>query len=385
MLVPVALGLGMNEIPSLHPERVCIIKPSALGDVANAFHALDALVHLWPDAQFTWVINRNLAGLVAGHPQISRVICYDRRPSGTGPGVLSAFLGVLRELNQGHFDLTIDLQGLFRSGIMTAATKAPVRVGLADAREGASWFYTHRVRPQGNRDQTHAVDRLLAIAKACGADISEPRAMVARGEADRLWAEQVLSDVRRPRLGLNLGARWATKRWPPAHFADIARRAVEALDAGLFVVGAPEDRPFVDELIERVAPSRVVDLCGRTTLPQLAALAEQADVLLSNDSGPLHLAAATGARVVGIFTCTDPLLNGPYGRRAVAVQSRVWCAGSYRVKCPRAMECMQELTPDRVWPELLAQLRGKTCSEEHTEPMITDQDRARSVPSGPRS
>jgi heptosyltransferase I len=341
------------ELPTLRPDRVCLVKPSALGDVVNAFHTLSALRALWPDASIAWVINKSLRGLVDGHPEIDEVIAYDR--SNLGIGGLAHFLKTLR---RGRFDLAIDLQGLLRSGLMTAATGAPVRVGLADAREGAAWFYTHKVVPPGSIDHAHAVDRLLAIAAAFGADVAQTRSVVAVSAADRDWARTALATVGRPRLGLNLGARWETKRWPPAHFAEVARRAVEARGAGLFAIGAPEDRPLVTDLIARLDPIPVVDLCGRSTLPQLAALAEQSDVILSNDTGPLHLAAGAGARVVGIYLCTSPELNGPYGPLASSVKTRVACAGSYLVKCPRALECMDELTPDRVWPAVLAQLDG---------------------------
>ena len=330
----------------LSPGRVCIIKPSALGDVVNAFPTLSALKALWPGATFSWVVNQSLRGLVDGHPEVDAVIPYDRQGS-KGFGGFRRFLG---ELRRGEFDVAIDLQGLLRSGLMTAATRAPVRVGLADAREGATWFYNHRVVPSGSRGTAHAVDRLLDVAAAFGADVSNPCGRVAVGESDRIWAREALAGAPRPRLGLNLGARWETKRWPPTHFAEIARRAVWERGAGLFAVGAPEDRPFVAELIARVAPIRLVNLCGLTTLPQLAALGEQADVVLSNDTGPLHLLAAAGARVVGIYTCTKPEANGPYGPRAAAVSSRVPCAGSYLVRCPHGFLCMDELGPDRIWP-----------------------------------
>lgn len=344
------------DLRALRPGRVCVIKPSALGDVVNAFTCLSALRRHWPDAAITWVINKGLVGLVEGHPEIDSVIAYDRARAGIGPGGILGFGRFLGALRRPGFDLTIDLQGLLRSGVMTAATGAPVRVGLADAREGAAWFYTHRVEPPGGLDQAHAVDRLLSVAAAFGADVSDPRAAVAVGAADRDWARQALAGVARPRLGLNLGARWETKRWPPAHFAEVARRAVAHRGAGLFAVGAPEDRRLVEELAARLAPIPVRDLCGRTTLPQLAALAEGADALLSNDTGPLHLAAAAGARVVGVYTCTSPALNGPTGPRALAVRTGVSCAGSYHVRCPRRLECMDELGPDRVWPAVLAQL-----------------------------
>lgn len=348
---------------ALHPARVCLIKPSALGDVVNGFPALGALRALWPEARLTWVINSGLRGLVDGHPQIDEVVVYDRSRAGRRPWGVAHLAHVLGQLRRGKFDVAIDLQGLFRSGLMTAATGAPVRVGLDDAREGATWFYTHRIHPPGSRASAHAVDRLLTVAAAFGADVTHPRAVVAVGNDDRAWAREALAGLARPRVGLNLGARWETKRWPPAHFAEVARRAVATRGAGLFTLGAPEDRPLVDEFIRRVSPVPVVNLCGRTSLPRLAALAEQADVVLSNDTGPLHLAAAVGARVVGIYTCTSPVANGPYGPGAAAVRSAVWCAGSYHVRCPRRLECMDELGPDRVWPVVLAQLDARPAPE----------------------
>ena len=342
-----------RSLLELQPKRVCIIKPSALGDVVNAFAALAVLRKLWPAAQFTWVINQSLRGLVEGHPLIDDVVIFDRKRASFKPKGISSFFAFLRELRRGNFDLAVDLQGLLRSGLMTAATSAPVRVGLADAREGATLFYTHRVRPADS--EVHAVDRLLAVARSFGGDVANPQFEVAITDADRAWAAGELSKLTGPVLALNLGARWETKRWPPESFAEVARRAVEARGVGLLAIGAPEDRPFVDDLIARLQPIPVVNVCGQTTLPQLAALAEASALVLSNDTGPLHLAVGAGARVVGVYTCTSPALNGPYGPRALAVQTDVWCKGSYITKCAR-LECMSELTPDRVWPLVLKQL-----------------------------
>src|SRR5262249_29218915 len=100
-----------------------------------------------------------------------------------------------------------------------------------------------------------------------------------------------------------------------------------------------------------------LDLCGGTSLTQLAALSAQTDLLISNDTGPLHLAAAAGARVIGIYTCTDPALTGPFGPRATTVQTGIWCKCSLRKTCNR-MECMTELTPERVWPAVKRQLES---------------------------
>jgi heptosyltransferase-1 len=346
-------------LAGLQPERVCLIKPSSLGDVVHALPVLSALRTRWPSARIAWVVNRGLRGLLDGHPELDEVIAFDRAQASFRPGGILITGRFLVDLRRRRFDVTIDLQGLLRSGIMTAATGAPIRIGLANAREGAARFYTHGV--PASEPPGHAVDRLLRVAEALGADVARPRFVVALTDADRLWARAELAHVPRPRLVLNLGARWPTKRWPPAHFAEVARRAADRMGAGLVVVGAPEDRPLVEVLCTHLKPPAVLDLCGRTTLPQLAAVAVEADAVLSNDTGPLHLAAAAGARVVGVYTCTSPRLTGPYGPRAVAVQTGVWCASSCVKACDR-LECMAELTPDRVWPAVAAQLEGRLAS-----------------------
>jgi len=343
----------LAALSGLRPERVCLIKPSSLGDVVHALPVLAAFRDLWPDAHLAWVVNRGLRGLLDGHPDLDEVIPFDRariRASLGGMAALSRFLG---ELRRREFDVAVDLQGLLRSGIMTFATGAPIRVGLGDAREGAGLSYHHRIGSPGA--ESHAVDRMLKVAEAFGADVARPRFRVAFGPDDAAWARASLASVARPTLALNVGARWLTKRWPPEHFAAVGRRAVEARGAGLVLVGAPEDRPLVDALKDALGPIPALDLCGRTTLPRLAALATEVDVFLSNDTGPLHLAAAAGAKVVGVYTCTSPLRTGPYGPDAVAVRSCVWCAPSYLKNCDR-LECMVELTPARVWTAVESQI-----------------------------
>jgi ADP-heptose:LPS heptosyltransferase len=149
---------------------------------------------------------------------------------------------------------------------------------------------------------------------------------------------------------LGPGSRWPTKRWPPAHFATLARRAQQAFGGTVFFVGGSDETPLAEAVRPRLE-GPALDLTGRTSLPRLAALLARADVMLANDTGPLHLAAALGRPVVAPYTCTRVRLNGPFGAERGAVESEVWCAGSYIKRC-RRLECMTELTPDRLWPAL---------------------------------
>jgi lipopolysaccharide heptosyltransferase I len=343
-----------SHLAGLEPARVCIIKPSSLGDVVHALPLLAALRRRWPSAHLAWVVNRPFQDVLRGHPDLDELIVYERAGSAIDPLGIASAASLFRQLAIGRFDLTIDLQGLLRSALMATATRARTRVGPADAREGAAWFYTDRVAAP--RLGLHAVARVQRFAAAFGSDASAPQFKLPVTQEDRRWAADRLSELPHPRIVLNAGARWPTKRWPPQHFAEIGRRAAAEFGAALVAVGANIDRPLVDELSRRAAPIFVLDLCGRTSLRQLAAVSLESDLVISNDTGPLHLAAAAGACVLGIYTCTSPELTGPYGPRAVAVASCVWCAPSFRKRCAR-LDCMSELTPDRVWPVVKDQIK----------------------------
>jgi lipopolysaccharide heptosyltransferase I len=353
---------SIDDLEKIEPERVCIIKPSSIGDVIHAMPILSALRKRWPSAHLAWIINRPFAELLDGHPDLDELIIYDRGRKGWDGRKFVGMVDLLGRLARSRFDLTIDLQGLLRSAMMVVATRAKVRVGMADAREGARWSYTHRV--DAPRRGMHAVDRALHVARRFGAVESEPRFQLPISDQAGRWAADAVAGLPRPRLILNLGAQWLTKRWPPEHFAAVGRLAAQQLGASLVAVGAAGDRPLVDALARHLAPIRLLDLCGRTRLPEFAALCRESDLVISNDTGPLHLAAAVGARVVGIYTCTSPELTGPYGANAAAVRSGIWCAASLRKTCGR-LDCMDELKPSRVWPVVVRQLgRGVEHADE---------------------
>jgi lipopolysaccharide heptosyltransferase II len=341
------------DLAALEPERVLLIKPSSLGDVVHALPVLRAIRKRWPTAHLAWVVNSGLRGLIDGHPDLDEVIPFDRSALSPRPEGWSRTVQWARNLRGRGFELAIDLQGLLKSGIMAWSSGAAVRVGLAEAREAAGWFYTHRIpAPSGAR---HMVERMMAVARAFGCEGPIERVPPALTEAARGYAAGALSGVPRPMLGVNLGARWLTKRWPAESFAALGRRARDEFGAGIVLVGAPEDRDLARAFEAALGARADADLCGRTSLPELSAVLERLDVLVSNDTGPLHLGCAVGTRCVGIYTCTSPAATGPYSTRAIAVETRVWCAAS-RLKSCRRMDCMTELDVERVWPAVRTQL-----------------------------
>jgi lipopolysaccharide heptosyltransferase I len=340
------------RIPLQHYEarRIAIIKPSALGDIVHSLPVLTALRRRYPEAFIAWVVNRSYEDLLRGHPDLDATLPFDR--GAARAGLLAAFetyAEFFRAFRGCRFDLVIDLQGLFRSALMAASSSATRRVGLSTAREGAAWFYTDVV-PVADFNAIHAVDRYWLVAEAFGVGDRPKCFRVPLSEGARRWASDLLCECPRPWLVLAVGSRWMTKRWLPEHFATLASQA-QALVGGtvLFVGNGDDTLPSQVAAAKLSGPVRV--LTGRTSLPQLAALLACADVMLANDTGPLHLAAALGRPVVAPYTCTKVLLNGPYGQEATAVESKIWCQGRYLKRCDR-LECMVELKPDRLWPVL---------------------------------
>jgi lipopolysaccharide heptosyltransferase I len=345
-------------------RRIALIKPSALGDIIHSLPVLSALRRRYPEASITWIVNRGYEPLLAGHPDLNATLPFDRKGAGSGlVGSAYNYARFIRRLRDLRFDLVIDLQGLLRSGIMAWASGAARRVGLSTAREGAIWCYTDVV-PVEDFLTIHAVDRYWLIVQALGAGDQPKRFRVPISDADHRWAARQLQGCPRPYLVLGVGSRWMTKRWPPEHFATLAQQAFSHFGGTFVFVGGAEEKALSQATAIRLrGPKR--DFTGETTLPQLGAVLSQADVMLANDTGPLHLAAALGRPVVAPYTCTRAVLNGPYGAEAGAVESRVWCHGAYLKRCHR-LECMAELTPARLWPALKGVLlqceRNRRCA-----------------------
>lgn len=344
--------IPLNEYPA---RRIALIKPSALGDIVHSLPVLHALRRRFPNAYIAWIVNKSYAGLLQGHPDLNEVVGFERGKLGLGlPRAIFGYAWLFSVLRSKKFDLAIDLQGLLRSGLITWATGAPRRAGMETGREGSPCFYTDRIR--GADFQTmHAVDRYWLMAQALGAGDGPKVFQVPQSEANRNWAREMLDNCPRPWLAVGVGARWVTKRWLPEHFATLLRKVQERFGGTAIFIGSGEDTPLARHVARKLRGS-ICELTGKTTLPQLTAVLSLADVMLANDTGPLHLATALGRPVVAPYTCTKAALTGPYGAAGQVIEARVGCQGSYLKQCNR-MECMDELTPYRVWPLLQATLR----------------------------
>jgi lipopolysaccharide heptosyltransferase I len=343
--------------------RTLIIKPSSLGDVVQALPVLTALKEAHPGAHVAWLVDRRFADVLTGHPRLDEVILFDRKRFariGRSLAVAAEFAQFLADLRQRRFTTVLDLQGLARSGVLALATGAPARVGFRAARELAPLFYTLAV-PTPPRDM-HAIDRYLLLAARVG--LAAPRAtdhlpvslQAQAGVRSRLAAEGV--GAQEPLLVACADARWETKQWPPERFADVLRRVAAETGARPVLVGSGTGAEAINRAIAAALNGRALDLTNRTTLKELVAVIAEARAMVTNDSGPMHVAAAVGTPVVAVFGPTHPGRTGPYGPGHRVLTAPAACRPCYRERCRyaggvRALECMDRVTADEVAAALL--------------------------------
>jgi heptosyltransferase-1 len=345
-------------------KKLLLVKMSALGDVVMTLPTLAALKARYPDAALDWLVEPAAAGLLAGHPALNRVLVSPRpvlKKMITEGRLLSAkrlFVDFSRELRQTDYDVVLDLQGLLKSGLMVGLARGRRKVGFARAREGAHFFLNEKMPPYD--PERHAVRRYLDAAAYLGAAAPEPvRPYFEPPEAARQRAEALLGPVAGSGLALlNPGAKWATKRWPLAHWQALARRLAREKGLKMVLTGGPEDTAAAEAIEEAAGPGAALNLCGRTSLPELAAVLARARLMVTADTGPLHLAAAVGTGGLALFGPTRPQRTGPWGGSFEILQPPLPCLGCLKKKCP--LPCLADLTPETAWARLAARLAPET-------------------------
>ncbi len=353
-----SLQTTITQLNQIEANRICIIKPSALGDVVQTLPILPVLRERFPDAHISWIIRDSFANLLEDHPNINEIIPFSRRSS------VRYWWQFLKELKQRQFDLVLDLQGLLRTGIMTASTRARWRVGIEAAREGSHFAYNLTIPDTGRLVPAYL--KYWRVSDAFGLGETQRKTEITLSDADMLWAKHKIDrqNFPTPTLAIHAGAQWITKRWPPENFAAVGAKAIRHFRCNVVLVGTADERPLtnhIEKLLHKFVPTgRVLNLAGETTLKQLGAVLTESDFLLTNDSGPMHLAAGLGTPVTGIFTCTSALRSGPPGDQHQLVSTNVACAGSYSKRCPKRgphnLCCMEELETGRVWKALSQQI-----------------------------
>jgi lipopolysaccharide heptosyltransferase I len=381
---PAGTQVDAQDLRARDFRRILLIKLSAVGDVVHTIPVLNKLRRRYPSARIDWLVTPAIAELIRHHPAVTNVVLFGREDWSTPwrPAALGRVAKLAAELRRVRYDLIVDMHGQFRTAFFTLAAGAPVRIGFdrpraqvwrasertfpaeaykhawKGARE-ASWIaYTHHIAVPTL--DVHAVDRYLSVGPMLGlddgpADFSFPVPPAAATRAEALLRANGIAAGEGVLLCAP-GTNWETKHWSAERFAEVARHFL-ARGWRMVLIGSERERAVCARVA--AAASGTVDLCGQTTLPELAALVRRSGGAITNDSGPMHMAVALDRPVVSIFGPTDALWIGPYGRPGAVLRADLPCAPCYLRQlrhCRHGHACMGEITAAAVIERMEATL-----------------------------
>ncbi|MFO7870713.1 MAG: glycosyltransferase family 9 protein [Kiritimatiellia bacterium] len=311
--------------------RILIVKLSSLGDI---FHALPAVHSLktGTGASIDWVAGAEYVEIVNCFNDVSNVISFPRK------GFFRKFREFRADLRKNSYDYVIDLQGLFKSGVVTFLARGNRKAGPSFHREFSRIFYKETA---GARDKNrHAVEECLEVAVETGGKRIEPVFPVTFPES-KIAPE-------RPAVAILSGARWPTKIWPAGRFAEAAKRLMRENGADIYLLGGKDDVDICRSVAGKLG-GKAHNLCGKTSLCELGGILKEMDLLIANDSGPVHMSAAVGTPVLAVFGPTDPRRTGPYGKGHRVITGDTVCRPCFKRRCSKArLQCMESITAEEV-------------------------------------
>ncbi len=323
-------------------NRILVIKLRAIGDVVLATAVLPNLRRAFPRAEIHFMTEKPSLDAVRGNPFVDRVLSVPPDPLAKPLRMSSwkAFIRCIRGLRNANYDMILDLFGNPKSAWLTWFSGAPVRAGFNF--RGRKFAYNEKITPRG--DRVHEVEFNLDAVRAVGVPVVYRRPFFSFSGKDEAvidrWIEQN-GLHRKFRIALHFWGSWEAKRWGLEHFAGLAERLVQKYHARVILLWGPGEKAQA-ERIQRLTGRQAI-LAPTMTLKQLGALLSKCRLVVANDSGPMHIAAAVGTPTVGIFGPTAWKLQGPYGKHSVAVYKKdLACLGCNRLKCNR-MTCMTAL------------------------------------------
>ncbi len=338
--------------------NILLIKPSSLGDIVMALPALSALRRNWPKARISWLVRPEFAPLIEDHPHLNGIVPFDRKHLGRAwrhPGAFGALVSLIGGLRRRRFDVVLDLQGLFRTASLAWLSGCKQRFGPVWRREFAHHFYTTAVPVRA--EWVHVVDYYMKLIEAMGGTDLGVEFILPDRPAAAQRVDELLTNEGVDRDGYAVlipGSAQVSKCWPAERFAALADRL--AADHGLAVVATgSQGESVMIEQIQSHAQSRIVSLAGRTSLPELVEVLRHAAIVVSNDTGPGHIAAALGKPLVMMFSWSNPWRVGPYGRPECVVAHGLAERG-LAIKSTDLAHAITHITLDEVYAKAVEQL-----------------------------
>jgi lipopolysaccharide heptosyltransferase II len=333
-------------------KNILLLRQSALGDVANVLPFLQVVREAYPDAKLTFLTGSATASLLTDDPCIDDVLVWDRTWR------LDLLLPMLWRLHQAHFDLVIDLHCSRYSRWLVKATAAPMRIG---AHYPGS--YTHLVSFDLRNTQISEIFRcfLLPLGLESAPYVARfPQLALARESAEAFLADHDLAGHDYVVFNPGHSPAWGTKRWPVEYWTALGQTIVSQRRK-VVVTGGGGDAPLAEQIVAGIGAG-AVSAAGKTNLACLAGLMSLSGAVVSTDSGPMHVAAMAGAKVVALFGPTHPVTSAPFGEGHKVMHHKLHCSYCFKKVCPYAHECLDLMLPDEVWVavrEILDAAQGK--------------------------
>jgi heptosyltransferase I len=347
------------------PRSILLIKLSAIGDVVHTLPLLEVLRKSFPTARIDWLVEEEARPMIEGHKDVDHVIVSCRKSwqkrffsPGQGLAVLKEIKRFVQTIRTHRYDLVIDLHGLFKSGILTGLARGRRKIGFTGGKEGSMLFLTDRPYPfDYNR---HALDRYLQAARYLGCGTNSWKGKISLQQGDKERIDRLVTDHLSPSeslVAINPMARWITKLWDEERFASLAGRLQGELSCKVLFTGSPGDRPVIERIIANINP-RPLNLAGSTSLRELAYLYTLCRLIVTTDTGPMHIAAAMGVPVVALFGPTAPWRTGPYGMGHTVIQEKMECSPCFKKKCAHRT-CMKSITVEEVFDSVKQHLKKR--------------------------
>ncbi|MGZ3635344.1 MAG: glycosyltransferase family 9 protein [Syntrophales bacterium] len=342
--------------------NILIVKLSAIGDVIHTLPSLAALRKLYPEANITWVIEDASADIISGHSYLDKVIVSHRKKwikdlkKGRISKPIREIKTFISDLRRQPYDLVIDFHGLIKSAAIVLLSSGKRKLGYDSMQELSGLFLNEKIPEDMDK---HAIDRYLDFLRYLGADAREPEYLIPIGEENINRVDDLLQrnaiDKKDSFVAVSPVALWDTKLWADEKFAALCDRIVGELKVSVVFTGNERDKL---ERIQSLMKAPSVNLGGKTTLRDLAYLYQRSSLLITTDSGPMHLAAAVGTPVIALFGPTDPSRTGPYGKGHVVIRRGLSCSPCFLKKCD-SMKCMSDISVDEIFRAVKEKLLGR--------------------------
>ena len=341
--------------------NILIVKLSAIGDVIHTLPSLAALRRLYPDAHITWVVEEAAADLIVNHPLLDEALIFRRKSwlknikAGQIRPTWREMRSFFRRLRGRPYELVIDFHGLLKSSVIVFLSKGKRKLGYDSWQELSGLFLNEKISEDMNK---HAVERYLDFPRYLGAKIEKAEFILPAGAAAEKKVQLLLDKYKledKKFIAINPIAYWETKLWDNEKFtrlADLINRKLK-----LKVVFTGSEKESIGKITSAMA-TEGINLGGETSLLELAYLYKKARMVITTDSGPMHLAAAVKTPVIALFGPTDPARTGPYGDRHTIIRTALPCSPCFLKKCA-TRKCMEDITPEQV----LAAIEKKLSKE----------------------